>query len=681
MSATPLSPRRSSRHARSLWLTALVSGALLAGTAISPAAAVGDVGEVSGVVTLQGGGDPSGLLVSLNPFGGGYQPDPVFTGADGSYSFSGVPFGTWQLSVSPESFYSPYRGYFGSFFDLSAEATTRLENVELPLLPTGSGSITVTVVDAADDAPLALAAVDFFSDGGAANASGETDQFGVITFSHLPSGVFSVGVTFPGYVTQTRQIAVVDGEDTPAQFALTEANAAVTGTVRDVDGALLDGVWVSVVGADGTYLAGDSTVDGVYLFEGLGAGDVTIVAGGIGSGWTEIEAPATLIADETVTRDLTLTPRIAGSVFGTVVDADALGIADICGVIYNTTTEEAVAGFLPTDSSGTFFTDDLDLGTYTLLFFDCDYTRAPAYTTIYLGGAVSLASATTFSITAGTTTDVGVTTLERGATISGTVRLKAGDDSIPLPANRGVDAKLYVLDDGTWSEFPDPSPFVGSGGPGEYEAMGLPEGTYRVALGDPATGVKAYTTKYWQDTDDFDDATNVIVVGSTPITGIDAIVEVARPGYQPTPISTDSLTPDAAGDVSTDDDTLTQNELVDVEIGEEFAGEWVSVWGHSTPVQMGDWVLVGPTGRVTVPVPSSLPPGAHQLAALDAEGMLIGWTDVTVTPADTPDGALPATGLNQAQLLLFVGFGAALLVVGAVLLFARSQRRALAGTR
>lgn len=654
------------------WLIALVSVALLGSAAISPAVASGDPGTVSGTITLQNGDDPEGIWVTLTDTTT-FEQSTTQTDEMGFFVFEDVEDGTWRISV----FSAPaaYRGYFGSNFTLGGSVLSHIENIALELFPTGTGAIELTVTDAASNLAIDGAFASFFGDGGAANRSDLTSSLGFVSFTDLPSGVFSVSVSATGYVNQTLQIAVVDGEVSVEEVLLVPANAAVTGRVSDADDNPIANLWVAVQSpSGGPNLAGGVTdVDGIYFFDELGAGEVEVVTGGIGTGWNEVTQAAVLVADETATVNLVLTPRLSGAAIGTVVDDHGNGVSDICGTAYNVVTGDAIAGFLATDPSGFFSLDDLDLGDVTLLFWDCDFTRTPAFATVYLGNAVSLASAGDFEVTDGGLVELGEITLERGATISGTVRLKAGDGSIPLPSNRGVDAVLYVLDGGTWSEFPDPSPFVGGGVSGEYDVLGVPAGTYRVALGDPATGVKAYTTKYWQDADDFDDATNIIIVGTTPITGINAIVEVARPGYQPTPISTDSLTPDVAGDVSTNDDTLTQNELVEVEVGEEFAGEWVSVWGHSNPVQMGDWVQVGPTGRVIVPVPLALPPGPHQLAALDAEGALIGWTDVTVTPADTPTGSMPSTGIDAAQALVVGGIAVVLLTLGARLVVARTR--------
>lgn len=663
------------RRGRMTWLVALLSVALFGSAGISPAVANGDPGTVSGTVTLQNGDDPEGIWVTLTNTST-FEEFPAQTDETGFFVFTDVADGTWRVSILSAP--AAYRGYFGANFSLSGSVLSHTENIALELFPTGTGAIELTVTDASSNVAIVGANASFFGDGGAANRSDSTNSLGFVSFTDLPSGVFSISVSDIGYVDQTLQIAVVDGEVTTEQVLLVPANAAVTGRVADVDDNPIANLWVAVQSpTGGPNLAGGSTnTNGVFTFTGLGAGAVEIVAGGVGSGYAEVKQPATLVANETTTVDLVLTPRLSGAAIGTVVDGDGVGIPDICGTAYDVATGDAIAGFLATDPSGFFSLDDLDLGDVTVLFWDCDFTRTPAFATVFLGNAVSLASANDFEVTNGGLVELGEITLERGATISGTVRLQAGDSSIPLPANRGVDAKLYVLDGGTWSEFPDPSPFVGGGVSGEYEVLGVPAGTYRVALGDPATGVKAYTTKYWQDADDFDDANNVVVAGTAPITGIDAIVEVARPGYQPTPISTDSLTPDVAGDVSTNDDTLTQNELVEVGVGEEFAGEWVSVWGHSTPVQMGDWVQVGPTGLVTVPVPTALPPGPHQLAALDAEGALIGWTDVSITPADTPPGSMPATGLNASQAALLGVVAVGLLGLGALLLVSRAWGRA-----
>ncbi len=106
------------------------------------------------------------------------------------------------------------------------------------------------------------------------------------------------------------------------------------------------------------------------------------------------------------------------------------------------------------------------------------------------------------------------------------------------------------------------------------------------------------------------------------------------------------------------------------------AGEWHYLYAYSTPTALG-WAQSSAAGSVTVALPDSLAAGAHRIAVLDAEGTLVGWTEVTIAagPAAAP-GALPATGGNTAMLWGFGALGAALLAAGGVLVIARRRSAA-----
>src|SRR5699024_6119504 len=98
--------------------------------------------------------------------------------------------------------------------------------------------------------------------------------------------------------------------------------------------------------------------------------------------------------------------------------------------------------------------------------------------------------------------------------------------------------------------------------------------------------------------------------------------------------------------------TLHPGQDFAVEVGDDWAGEKVSIWMFSEKFDLGTHT-VGKNGRVSVTVPEDISLGAHKVAAYDADGDLIGWVNVKVvaeqaagpgTSAGGVAGALPGTG-------------------------------------
>jgi LPXTG-motif cell wall-anchored protein len=71
---------------------------------------------------------------------------------------------------------------------------------------------------------------------------------------------------------------------------------------------------------------------------------------------------------------------------------------------------------------------------------------------------------------------------------------------------------------------------------------------------------------------------------------------------------------------------------------------------------------------VKVTLPAGVAPGEHRLVVLDADGNVIGWTEVTVT------GPLAATGTDGARLGVTAGLAAALIAAGAFAVVLRRRR-------
>lgn len=99
-------------------------------------------------------------------------------------------------------------------------------------------------------------------------------------------------------------------------------------------------------------------------------------------------------------------------------------------------------------------------------------------------------------------------------------------------------------------------------------------------------------------------------------------------------------------------------------------GGWHYVYAYSAPTGLG-WVQADANGVASTALPASLAAGTHRLAVLDADGTLIGWTEVTLAATG---GALAVTGADGSAAWAVGSAGALLLAAGGALLIARRRR-------
>ena len=77
-------------------------------------------------------------------------------------------------------------------------------------------------------------------------------------------------------------------------------------------------------------------------------------------------------------------------------------------------------------------------------------------------------------------------------------------------------------------------------------------------------------------------------------------------------------------------DTARRGETVEVLVGTEYAGQWVSAWLYPRPTQLGDWHQVSANGTIEIVVPSHHPIGVRDLVVQDADDEVMGWTELRV---------------------------------------------------
>lgn len=585
-------------------------------------------GVVTGTVTVDGS-PQSG--VSVNFFSGG-QSFNAWTDDSGQFVLSGLVNGDWGLSAYGGSAYqSSYQTV-----TISDTAQTVTANFVLEPWPAGTAAISGVITDSATGEPVPDAYVGLNGTDVAHNSSTNSDSSGAFAFSLLPEGSYSIYISGAGYVGHQEQINVYSDQTLTLDRTLFAANSTISGHVEDAEGQPVQGLWVSAQLDAYYYTGGGGQTDsnGDYSISGLGAGQYTVTIGGMGTSWVKQDVPVTAIADDSVVVDFTLAPRVTGSIVGYVSGADSFGIESICTDVYDAASGEPVAGSRGTPTDGTFIVSDLDVGEYKVLYWDCDYSRSPGYSTVFWGGSAVLSTAATVTVSAGVDTYLNDFSLSLGGTIDGHISVETADGVTELPTGRGMDASVFQVIDGVLEELPDPSPFVGAGGLGDYTVSGLPAGEYVVGFVDSTYfGARSYATEYWQDALDAADATPIVITGSELVSGIDAVVGIPEPTTEPVAVATEDL-PAADEDAIVATDSAAQGTTVDVTVGADYAGEWVSVWGHSTPTLFGDWVQVTTAGTISVTVPLALAAGSHTLVAQTADDEVIGWTPISVTATD-----------------------------------------------
>ncbi|MGY4858278.1 ExeM/NucH family extracellular endonuclease [Cryobacterium sp. AP23] len=146
-----------------------------------------------------------------------------------------------------------------------------------------------------------------------------------------------------------------------------------------------------------------------------------------------------------------------------------------------------------------------------------------------------------------------------------------------------------------------------------------------------------------------------------------------RPNVPPTlpsAASETALTAVLKNKISVSDSSVAAGDRITITVGTDHAGQFVSAWVRSTPVNLGGWLQVSDAGTVAVELPTDLAPGTHRIIVQDASGAVIGWTEITVTAAGATPTGLAQTGLDASP---WLAGGVLMLLLGAALM---RQRRA-----
>lgn len=155
---------------------------------------------------------------------------------------------------------------------------------------------------------------------------------------------------------------------------------------------------------------------------------------------------------------------------------------------------------------------------------------------------------------------------------------------------------------------------------------------------------------------------------------LDAPSAAEPPASQPpVPASADAAIAASAQELPAsvvDSGTTGDDRTLTLQLGAAFANQWVYVTIYSTPTPVG-WVWVGPSGAATFTVPASLPGGVHTIALLDGSGNVLAHVAGVTVAAILAD-----TGVAEAELILLLALGIALVLLGLVGVLSSRRRHA-----
>ncbi|CAK8717277.1 hypothetical protein GCAAIG_06705 [Candidatus Electronema halotolerans] len=507
---------------------------------LPPAAEAQTTGSITGKVLDGNDPVPNFLVgVSLSDQNSVFKAEK--TGADGSYTISGLQFGNYRIifacAASELDCIDQWYNNRATFTEAdivsltSGQATQDLGETVLvsgavikgTVTDQSSGKgiegVTVQVIDLNDEN-------NFLSD--------TTNSSGAYSISGLRAGSYKVRFRAFGtnYGTEwyddvadegdATVLTVTAGETKVGIDAILSTGGSISGKVTISEtGAGISGAWINVydtadntlkgytaTGTDGSYTVGGLSASGSYKVQFFEKKAATNAGAGVNKWYNDKSDAAT--ADSVSIGQTDVDAVFNGaSISGTVTDSAGEGIAGVIVKAYD--SSGSLAATSPaTGTDGAYTVVGLQRDSYTL-YFQADGTG-------YSSEWYKESSADAVDITSlGDALTGKDAELDLGVSISGTVTIKDGD-SDPVPLEGGL---VAVYDSA------DSSLLRGTattGTDGIYEVTGLPAGgTFKVRFfrKTTANGSGYGTSEWYDDQPNFDQATEVQAGDTT----VDAVLE------------------------------------------------------------------------------------------------------------------------------------------------------------
>ncbi|AXE55245.1 carboxypeptidase-like regulatory domain-containing protein [Aurantimicrobium sp. MWH-Uga1] len=584
--------------------------------------------------------------------------------ANGSWSVGGVVDGNYIVNVNPPQnqatvYESPLLP------DISVQGSNVVRNIELRSVVAGTGRIYGILKNNVTHEPISGASMSA-SLTGAWSYNIEpvvTNSRGEFSFGSLPAGTYTIWAEKDGFVEikltnpeedaemgsggggpLVGEVDLLEGEQAylAAKLApLVTGNASITGTLKTSSGRLLSDQWLWLEDSRGQWSGSViSDENGIFNFVNLSPGSYFINGSVQGLGSTQQKVTVT---NSSVSQDVIIRPL--GYITGRVLDQSGNSVP--CAVVsaYRKNVDGTRGSLVSADQAQYTSSNGVGSGAYSLSVPDGNYYLrvsqncwnnsekvivdfASAFWSSSSASGTDLPTSEIL-VQAGQTVDgKNFTVSANGGQITGTVVSKTISGTAPLSQGKFVTITVYKNVAGTYQPQGFLSKWTSGRQNGEFSINGLPAGSYKLKISDPSNSTRGFETQYVGGTSLSDAEVFTITAGRRIHIGQNELVNKVPTG-DPSSVDSSQLTP-STQDMIEAPSTVESNQTITVDVGQDMAGEWVSVWAHSTPTSLGDWVQVGADGTVTATVSEALPAGQHRIVVQDIDNKVVGWTGTTV---------------------------------------------------
>ncbi|BAU99969.1 carboxypeptidase regulatory-like domain-containing protein [Aurantimicrobium minutum] len=632
-------------------------------------------GRVEGVVIDQTTGRTvGGANVSLYSPGG--MGKSTKANARGEWAISGLADGSYSVNISPQSS-STYE--WREFDQLVIDQGATVQRTDyLRSIVQGTSSLTGVIRNSLTYEPIVGAKVTVSrNQGGFEDKDAVTDSSGRYRISNLPSGAYMIRAEATGFeiAAQTNvsnfgagmgyggpaslgsvdldegEAGYFNGRMTPAP----EGQATISGIVKTSTDQVVEGAYIYAISpTTGAYLgSAQSDENGFYELQQIPSGQVQInvsspsMYGNGSQKFAETRSNTNVSSGQQLTLDVIV--QAAGLITGTVLTTNDT-VPECASVIAIERKSDGslgnAVGWASVDpNTGAYKMDYLAAGNYFVSVKQECWQDAPKFvfgdkfwSSTSTNGSDSPSSYVT--VAAGATRNSTDVVVSEGSILKGQVKIQTATGVTGLPTGKNLQINVYRQSGGTYKLLPQFYGWVSAREAGKYELSGLAPGNYKLEFVDTWQGNRGLQTAFSGGASTLTTASVITLSAGQKSLNNDVIMSVRQPIADPEAVSTSSLTTAMQDQVSAPD-LVSANQVITVDVGQDMAGEWVSVWAHSTPTSLGDWVQVGVDGTVRATVSEALPVGQHRIVVQDIDNKVVGWTGTTV--AASVQGS-PSTG-------------------------------------